>query len=125
MGDATRRRLRNFEGRTTVTVQGWGAVVIGILFGGAGLIPLLIGIGMDERQHHNLGVAHLHLGKREEALAQHEILQTLNPQQADKLHALISKSSFWRAPVIRLLAFVMSCCIQLVRSCDTTIESLS
>lgn len=46
MGDATRRRLRNFEGRTTVPVQGWGAVVIGLLFTGAGSIPLLIGVGM-------------------------------------------------------------------------------
>ena len=46
MGDATRRRLRNFEGRTVVPVQGWGAVFFGLLFAGAGLIPLLIGIGM-------------------------------------------------------------------------------
>lgn len=46
MGDTTRRRLRNFEGRTTVPVQGWGAVVIGLLFAGAGSIPLLIGVGM-------------------------------------------------------------------------------
>jgi hypothetical protein len=47
MGDATRRRLRNFEGRTIVPVQGWGAVFFGLLFAGAGLIPLLIGIGME------------------------------------------------------------------------------
>jgi len=46
MGDATRRRLRNFEGRTSVPIQGWGAVVIGLLFTGAGTIPLLIGVGM-------------------------------------------------------------------------------
>jgi len=46
MGDTTRRRLRNFEGRTIVPVQGWGAVVVGLLFAGAGLIPLLIGVGM-------------------------------------------------------------------------------
>lgn len=46
MGDTTRRRLRNFEGRTTVPVKGWGAVVVGLLFAGAGLVPLLIGIGM-------------------------------------------------------------------------------
>jgi hypothetical protein len=46
MGDTRRRRLRNFEGRTTVPVQGWGAVVVGLLFAGAGSIPLLIGVGM-------------------------------------------------------------------------------
>jgi len=46
MGDATRRRLRNFEGRTTVPVQGCGAVFVGLLFTGAGTIPLLIGVGM-------------------------------------------------------------------------------
>lgn len=46
MGDTTRRRLRNFEGRTTVPMQGWCAVVIGLLFAGAGTIPLLIGVGM-------------------------------------------------------------------------------
>lgn len=46
MGDTTRRRLRNFEGRTTVPVQGWGAVVVGLLFAGAGSIPLLIGVRM-------------------------------------------------------------------------------
>jgi hypothetical protein len=46
MGDATRRRLHNFEGRTAVPVQGWGAVFIGLLFAGAGLIPLLVGVGM-------------------------------------------------------------------------------
>jgi len=46
MGDTTRRRLRNFEGRTTVPVQGWGAVVFGLLFAGAGSIPLLVGVGM-------------------------------------------------------------------------------
>lgn len=46
MGDATRRRLHNFEGRTTVPVQGWGAVFIGLLFAGAGTIPLLVGVGM-------------------------------------------------------------------------------
>jgi hypothetical protein len=46
MGDTTRRRLRNFEGRTIVPVQGWGAVFFGLLFAGAGLIPLLVGVGM-------------------------------------------------------------------------------
>ncbi|HEX8355335.1 MAG TPA: hypothetical protein VF611_20685 [Pyrinomonadaceae bacterium] len=46
MGDATRRRLRNFEGRTAVPVQGRGAVFVGLLFAGAGTIPLLIGVGM-------------------------------------------------------------------------------
>lgn len=46
MRDTTRRRLRNFEGRTTVPVQGWGAVVVGLLFAGAGSIPLLVGVGM-------------------------------------------------------------------------------
>ena len=46
MGDTTRRRLRNFEGRTFVPVHGWGAVFFGLLFTGAGLIPLLVGIGM-------------------------------------------------------------------------------
>lgn len=46
MGDTTRRRLRNFEGRTVVPVQGWGAVFFGLLFAGAGLIPLLLGAGM-------------------------------------------------------------------------------
>jgi hypothetical protein len=46
MGDATRRRLRNFEGRAVVPMQGWGAVFFGLLFAGAGLIPLLGGIGM-------------------------------------------------------------------------------
>lgn len=29
-----------------VPVQGWGAIFIGLLFAGAGLIPLLIGVGM-------------------------------------------------------------------------------
>jgi hypothetical protein len=47
MGDTTRRRLRNFEGRTIVPVQGWGAVFFGLLFAGAGLIPLLVGVGME------------------------------------------------------------------------------
>lgn len=46
MSDTTRRRLRNFEGRTTVPVQGWGAIFIGLLFAGAGSIPLIIGVGM-------------------------------------------------------------------------------
>jgi len=49
MGDATRRRLRNFEGRTVVPVQGWGAVFFGLLFAGAGLIPLLVGVWMMAR----------------------------------------------------------------------------
>lgn len=46
MSDTPRKRLRNFEGRTTVPVQGWGAVVFGLLFVGAGSIPFLIGLGM-------------------------------------------------------------------------------
>lgn len=46
MGDTTKRLLRNLEGRATVPVQGRGAVVIGLLFAGAGSSPLLIGVGM-------------------------------------------------------------------------------
>lgn len=46
MGDTTRWRLRKFEGQTTLPVQGWGAVAIGLLFASTGSLPLLIGIGM-------------------------------------------------------------------------------
>jgi hypothetical protein len=45
-GVAVRRRLHNFEGRTTLPLHGTGAILFGLLFAAAGSIPLAIGAAM-------------------------------------------------------------------------------